>query len=162
MGSSTSLMRDDTVANHLFEEWNPGAPERDDIHLPTQRARENAPHLEKVDIAVDDAHFLAVEMWAEGLGRQQLLTFRTHVDDIVRCDRDHPLRFGVDPRSGGLKPYLAVRGRLEALLVRARYYDLVELAVVEPIDGVDQFGVWSGASFFAMAPASQVDGPPQS
>lgn len=118
--------------------------------------------VEKVDIAVDDAHFLAVEMWAEGLGRQQLLTFRTHVDDIVRCDRDHPLRFGVDPRSGGLKPYLAVRGRLEALLVRARYYDLVELAVVEPIDGVDQFGVWSGASFFAMAPASQVDGPPQS
>ena len=34
-----------------------------------------------------------------------------------------------EPGSQGLKPYLLVRGRLEALVTRALYYDLVELAV---------------------------------
>ncbi len=40
---------------------------------------------EKVDVTVDDAPFLAVEMQVEGDGREQVLTFRTNVDDIVRC-----------------------------------------------------------------------------
>ena len=44
---------------------------------------------------------------------------------------EHPLRFAVEPGSQGLKPYLLVRGRLEALVTRALYYDLVELAVDE-------------------------------
>ena len=39
------------------------------------------------------------------------------------------LRFVEEPPDGGLKPYLLVRGRLEALVTRALYYDLVELAV---------------------------------
>lgn len=113
---------------------------------------------EKVLVTVDDAPFMAVEMEVAGAGREQVLTLRTHVDDIVECGSAHPLRFGRDPRSGGLKPYVLVRGRLEALLTRTLYYDLVEVARIEPIAGVDQFGVWSGGVFFAMAPASAIDG----
>ena len=84
---------------------------------------------EKVDVAVDDAPFLAVEMEVKGSGREQSLTFRTNVDDIVEAGPEHPIRFVVEPGSEGLKPYLLVRGRLEALVTRALYYDLVELAV---------------------------------
>ncbi len=65
-------------------------------------------------VEVDDAPFLAVEMQVENQGRDQQLIFRTNVDDIVRCGPDHPLRFELEPGSGGLKPYLLVRGRLEA------------------------------------------------
>lgn len=109
--------------------------------------------VEKVDVAVDDAPFLAVEMEAQGSGRDQVLTFRTNVDDIVRCGPDHPLRFEREGRSDGLKPYLHVRGRLEALLTRALYYDLVALAVSDVHDGRDHLGVWSGGAFFPLEPA---------
>lgn len=102
---------------------------------------------EKVDVAVADAPFLAVEMQVAGIGRDQKLTFRTNVDDIVEAGPYHPIRFEVEPGSEGLKPYLLVRGRLEALLTRALYYDLVELAVAEPGRGL---GLWSGGSFFPM------------
>jgi hypothetical protein len=102
---------------------------------------------EKIDIAVDDAPFMAVEMQVAGSGRDQKLTFRTNVDDIVEVGPGHPLRFEVEAGSGGLKPYVLVRGRLEALVTRALYYDLVELAIEEPGRGL---GLWSGGSFFPM------------
>ena len=104
---------------------------------------------EKVDVAVDDAPFLAVEMEVAGGGRDQLLTFRTNVDDVVRCGPANPLRFAVEPAAGGLKPYLLVRGRLEALLTRALYYDLVELAEQHGDDLV----VWSGGMAFPLVGA---------
>jgi len=102
---------------------------------------------EKVDVQVDDAPFLAVEMQVEGEGRDQMLSFRTNVDDIVRCGPANPIRFVVEAAAGGLKPYLLVRGRLEALLTRALYYDLVELAVEEGDDLV----IWSGGARFVLA-----------
>lgn len=104
--------------------------------------------VEKVDVGVEDAPFLAVEMEVQGSGREQRLVFRTNVDDIVTAGTEHPLRFSVDAAGGGLKPYLLVRGRLEALVTRALYYDLVELAVTDPERG---FGLWSGGNFFVMA-----------
>jgi len=105
---------------------------------------------EKVDVAVDDAPFLAVEMEVQGSGREQTLVFRTNVDDIVAAGPAHPIRFEVEPGSEGLKPYLLVRGRLEALVTRALYYDLVELAVEEDRDGTHSLGLWSGGAFFSM------------
>jgi uncharacterized protein len=102
---------------------------------------------EKIDVAVEDAPFLAVEMEVRGSGRGQSLVFRTNVDDIVTAGPAHPLRFEVEKSSGGLKPYLLVRGRLEALVTRALYYDLVELATEDEEGGL---GLWSGGAFFAM------------
>ena len=111
---------------------------------------------EKVLVTVEDAPFMAVEMDITGAGRAQELHLRTNVDDWVTAGHAHPLRFGRDPRTGGPKPYLLVRGRLEALFTRALYYDLVAMSGVENILGTEQFGVWSGGQFFAMAPASAV------
>ena len=110
--------------------------------------------VEKVLVTVEDAPFMAVEMDVAGAGRDQVLSLRTNTEDWVSAGAQHPIRFGADPRTGGPKPYVLVRGRLEALFTRALYYDLVGLAQVER----EQFGVWSGGEFFAMAPADQLAG----
>jgi uncharacterized protein len=102
---------------------------------------------EKIDVAVDDAPFLAVEMEVRGAGTSQSLIFRTNIDDVVTAGPEHPLRFAVEPDNGGLKPYLLVRGRLEALVTRTLSYDLVEIAAAEEGRGL---GVWSGGAFFPM------------
>jgi uncharacterized protein len=103
--------------------------------------------VEKTDIAVDDAPFLAVEMEVRGGGADQTLIFRTNVDDIVEAGPEHSIRFAVEPGSGGLKAYLLVRGSLEALVTRALIYDLVDLATEtnEPC-----LGLHSGGAFFPL------------
>jgi hypothetical protein len=106
--------------------------------------------VEKVDVAVEDAPFLAVEMEVRGTGDAQRLVLRTNVDDVVVCDAEHPLRFASVGPEGGLKPYLTVRGRLEALLSRTLYYDLVEIAVTEMRGGAAVLGAWSGGAFFPL------------
>lgn len=102
--------------------------------------------VEKIDVAVADAPFLAVEMEVRNPGPAQELVFRTNVDDIVTIGPEHRLRFAVEPGSEGLKPYILVRGRLEALVTRALYYDLVELAV----ENETGLGIRSGGTFFPL------------
>ncbi len=102
--------------------------------------------VEKVDCHVADAPFLAVDMTVTGEGEGQVLTFRTNVDDLVMVDAAHPLRFVEQAGSGGLKPYVRVRGRLDALVTRAVYADLVALAVEQ--EGVA--GIWSGGCFWPL------------
>lgn len=104
--------------------------------------------VEKIAVEVEDAPFVAVEMAVAGSGSRQTLTFRTNVDDIVAVGSDHPLRFVSAPPDGGLKPYVRVRGRLDALVTRAVYADLVGLAV-ENDAGV--LGLWSGGVWWPMA-----------
>lgn len=110
---------------------------------------------EKVDVAVEDAPFLAVDMEVRGTGCAQQIAFRTNVDDVVACGPEHPLRFAEQQPGGGLKPYVLVRGGLEALLTRALLHDLVALALDEERAGKRVAGVWSGGSFFAFAAATE-------
>jgi len=100
--------------------------------------------VEKVSIAVEDSPFVAVAMTVEGEGREQILRFRTNLDDEVRADAAHPLEFRQEA-DGSFTPFVLVRGALTARLARPIYYDLVELAVED--DGA--LGVWSGGCFFA-------------
>jgi uncharacterized protein len=104
---------------------------------------------EKIDVEVEDAPFLAVEMAAEGEGRARTITLRTNVDDVVTVDAEHPLRFEPSGPDGGLKPYVLVRGRLEALATRAVYAELVELAEAGD-GGGGAVGVWSGGVWWEM------------
>ena len=103
--------------------------------------------VEKVGIKVDDAPFLAVEM---RVLPGPALNFRTNVDDWVEAGPAHPLRF--EPGAAdGIKPYLHVRGGLWALVTRAVFYELMDLACVRD----NEFGVASRAGFFAIAGAEQ-------
>ncbi len=108
--------------------------------------------VEKVGITVEDAPFLAVEMHVEGTGEAQKLTFRTNVGDIVEAGKANPVRFSREPITDGLKPYILVRGRLEALFSRPLLHQLAEHFDERDVDGRRMAGVWSGGMFFpAMA-----------
>jgi uncharacterized protein len=98
---------------------------------------------EKILVRVTDAAFVAVEMSLSGEGRSQTVSFRTSLDEWLTVSAANPLRFELQPQTGGLKPYVRVRGRLEALVCRSVYLELVELAQIDT--GQDsEMGVWSG------------------
>ncbi len=105
--------------------------------------------VEKLDIAVEDAPFVAVTMKAEGEGRDGRLVFQLNTGDLVAAGPAHPLR--VVQGEDGPRPYLLVRDGLEALIARPVYYELAERALV----GDDQVpGVWSDGVFFPLADAT--------
>lgn len=100
--------------------------------------------VEKLDIMVEDAPFVAVELKAEGQGEAMSLAFRLNTGEAVVAGPRHPLRFEAGP--GGPHPYLRVRDGLDALVARPVYYELAELALA----GGDPPGLWSGGAFFPM------------
>jgi hypothetical protein len=139
--------------------------------------------VEKVGIRVVDAPFLAVEMEVgemdvgePDVGEMELgaieigavesgkesgepvLTFRTNVGDVVAAGAAHPLRFQICGDNNELKPYLTVRGRLEALLSRAVMYQLVERGETIDVDGLPMFAVRSGGMVFAIMPQAELEG----
>ncbi len=107
--------------------------------------------VEKIRVDVEDAPFIATLMTVSGEGREQVLRFETNVGDFTEAGPEHAMRFVIDAKTGEPSPYVHVRARLEALIARAVFYDLVELAEVH--DG--QFGVWSHGLFFPISSAEE-------
>lgn len=112
--------------------------------------------VERVGIRVVDAPFVAVEVDVSGQGEGQVLTFRTNVGDVVEAGPDHPLRFIDEDGTGGLKPYLHVRGRLEALVARPVMYELAEIGDEIEIDGRAMFALRSKGEVFPVMPVEKL------
>ncbi len=106
--------------------------------------------VEKIGISVEDAHFIAVEMNILGEGMTQQLTFRTNLGDVIEVSEKNPLRFALDDDNNGLKPYILVRGRLEALVSRAVTYDLVMLAEEVEMEEGTAMVIYSGGTAFTL------------
>ncbi len=100
---------------------------------------------EKLDIEVEDAPVVAVELKTEGEGESRRLAFRLNTGDLVVAGPGHPLRF--ENSEGGPHPYVEVRRGLDALVVRPVYYELANIALAE---GAEPPGLWSEGMFFAM------------
>lgn len=110
--------------------------------------------VEKIRIKVEAAPFLAVAVERTGEGEGQTLAFRTNLDDAVIAGSDHPIRVETG-RDGAPDPYVLIRGRLEALITRAAFYDLAAFALPgEDKDGKPVMGVWSRGVFFPLGPAA--------
>ena len=78
---------------------------------------------EMLEIAVDDAAFIAIDLVSEG----DALAFRLNTGDTVIAGPDHPIIARGDPDVPAL--YLAVRHGCEARLNRSTYGQLIELAL---------------------------------
>src|SRR6476469_9212057 len=110
--------------------------------------------VEKVRIEVEGTPFVAVEMWAEGSGKDRRLSFRTNIDEVVTVDSAHRLGFDKGA-TGGFVPFIVVRDGLAARLTRPVYYDLAALA--NKAAGTKNPGVWSGGAFFPFPAGEAVD-----
>ena len=107
--------------------------------------------VEKLSIVVEDAAFVAVALKVEGAGRDARLAFQLNTGELVTADADHALRFTEE--KDGPRPYLHVRGGLEALVTRPVYYELAELALAGAGAGGED-GVWSAGAFFPFSAGS--------
>jgi hypothetical protein len=110
---------------------------------------------EKGRIEVEDVPFVAVEATIVGAGREQIVTLRTNLDEIVTVGRQHPLRVDEDPATGAPAPYVLVRDRLEARLARPVFYEMVERGEERTINGARVLGIWSAGEFFRLGSLAQ-------
>jgi len=112
--------------------------------------------VERGIIQVDDAPFVAVDVDlappGDLAGPGSTLSFRTNLGETVVAGPDNPIRLDIDAETGELAPYVRVRDGLEALINRATYYRLAEMAV-EREGGSSELGVWSDGEFFPLGRA---------
>ncbi len=115
---------------------------------------------ERGRIVVEDAPFVAVALDWRGVGEDQVLSFRTNVDEIVTAGPEHPIRIAYDILTCRPTPYLKLRdgrGRypIEARIARPVYYELAALAVPGEVLGRRMMGVWSSGVFFPLGEAEE-------
>jgi hypothetical protein len=108
--------------------------------------------VERGRIKVDEVPFTAVEVDASGSCKTRVLTFRTNIDEYVTADADHPIRVTHDSQTGAPRPYVLVRERLEARILRPVFYELVEMSQVGRVGDNEVHGVWSREQFFPLGP----------
>ena len=99
---------------------------------------------ERLRIEVDDAPFVATEMFVQGSGATAKRLFRTNVDDYVEVDAEHPL--WVENAQTAPDPYVAVRDGLNARLTRSVFYELVAQASEEG----DELCVYSNGARYVL------------
>ncbi|MBL4595755.1 MAG: DUF1285 domain-containing protein [Robiginitomaculum sp.] len=111
--------------------------------------------VEKVRVEVEAAPFIATEVTRSLGSSGPSLYFTTNVGDVVCADADHPIRVETNPKTLEPAPFVLVRGRLEAMLSRPVFYQLVNWAEEQN----EQLGVISQQCFFALGPTGvhQVD-----
>lgn len=104
---------------------------------------------ERVRIRVEDAPFLATQVERLEREGQLYLQFTTQTGDVVVAGEAHPLRLayhGDEP-----SPYVHVRDRLEALIHRNVYYELVRMGSARPgADGREELVVESAGRAFVI------------
>lgn len=105
----------------------------------------------RLEIAVEDAPFVAVAMERHGAPDEPALVFTTNVGDRVVADAAHPITVRYDEPGGEPSPYVEVRDGLLALLNRATFMELAQFA--EERDGV--LGVVSRGAFMELGPADE-------
>ena len=113
--------------------------------------------VEKIGIRVEDAHFIGVEMNVHKVDGEQVITLRTNVGDLVKIGAENPLRFVTVAQNDGIKPYVVVRGQLEALFARAVMYELISHGEEIKVDGTTMFCVKSKGEIFPIMASSDLE-----
>ncbi len=86
--------------------------------------------VEKIVVHVELAPLLAVRVDALNEDGRPRLAFATNVGDVFVAGPDHPILVSTDPDTLAPTPLVRVRGKLDALMTRPCFFDLVELAEI--------------------------------
>ena len=89
--------------------------------------------VEKVRIKVDDVPFVAISMNKTTEKGIDSLSFVTNVQDEVVLSKENPIEIVINDNDEP-SPYITIRRNLKALISRAVYYDLINMAEEEIID----------------------------
>ena len=115
---------------------------------------------ERGDIEVEDVPFIIVGLSWKGLGKNQVISFFTNVDECVTLGREHPMRLTHNVLNAEPVPYLHLRDgegeyAVEGRVNRSTYYELVALAEPGVVNGRKVMGVWSDGVFFSLGEFSE-------
>lgn len=91
--------------------------------------------VEKVRIQVEDAPFVAVSLEVKQHEQEPMLEFTDNVGNVFVAGEEHPIWVNTNPETQEPSPYIRVRKNLDALIHRNVFYQLVELADHNEIDG---------------------------
>ncbi len=83
---------------------------------------------EKIIVHVQDTHFLGTRVDQVETSLGPAIAVTTNVGDLVAIGPLHPLRVVHNSETGEPRPYVIIRGRLEARLLRAPFYELISLS----------------------------------
>ncbi len=101
--------------------------------------------VERGRVAVEDSAFTAVEVEQN----HNAFCLRTNLDQWVRIGAEHPLRMELGA-GGEPRPYIALWRGLEARILRAPFYHLVEMAQRHNWHGESHMGIVSEEIFFPL------------
>lgn len=108
--------------------------------------------VEKIQIQVDCAPFIGVRIDVEKAGdaQTQRIFVTTNVGDVVELGPNQVLEVQTDLKTQEPTPLVHVRGRLQALINRASFYDLINYAQERETENGTELGVYSHNAFFAL------------
>lgn len=106
--------------------------------------------VEKIGIQVDDVPFLITGFEQVEGEKGAELWFTSSTEDEICAGAKHPIRVVVDDETGEPSPYIAMRFGMEALISRAVFYQLVELAELEQRDDGEHLVVESAGQRFSL------------
>jgi len=109
--------------------------------------------VEKQAVQVEVAPFVAVRVDRGEEAGEPVLLFTTNLGDVVAAGPDHPIRVETEPQTGEPEPFVLIRGRLEALINRPAFYELVESADVRDVHGKKTLFVRSKGQDFELGQA---------
>lgn len=106
--------------------------------------------VEKFEIDVDDAPFIAVSLDISSHHGKQYIELETSLGDKVIVDAEHPI--WVVENESQPRPYVRVRDNLDALISRNLFYQLVEMADEKEFEQEDimQLSVRSSGEEFVL------------
>lgn len=106
--------------------------------------------VEKYEIHVEDAPFVAIDFEVEESEGAPVLVFETNVGDIVRAGRENAIIVTADPSTEEPSPYIHVRRDLYALIDRKSFYRLADIAESGEVGHRPCMIVRSGGESFAI------------
>ncbi|WP_421790687.1 DUF1285 domain-containing protein [Hyphobacterium sp.] len=109
--------------------------------------------VEKQAVQVEAAPFVAIRVDRTEEKGEPVLVFTTNLGEVVAAGPDHPLRVEIDPATGEPEPFILIRGRLEALINRAAFYELVGAAEIREENGEKRLFVTSRGVEFELGRA---------
>jgi len=89
--------------------------------------------VEKVQIKVETEAFITIAL-EQKKATPSTIAFKTNLDEIVIADAKHPIKVITDS-SGQPYPTILIRDNLYALISRSDFYQLVDLALSEEVNG---------------------------